>query len=226
MQNKLHPLTKESCRLVIFDLDGTLLDTLDDLADGVNYALAACGLPPRTREEIRCFVGNGIRKLIERAVPTGTPAEAVEQVYTTFRAYYSLHAADQTRPYDGIAELLQRLQAHGLQLAVVSNKAQDAVEALCRRFFGERFAVVLGDIPTRKRKPSPDAVAEVLACTGVKADAALYVGDSEVDIETASNASVACLSVDWGFRSRETLQEAGAAQIVSYPAQIAELLRA
>lgn len=207
-------------QLVIFDLDGTILDTLDDLADSVNVALERFGFSKRSREEIRCFVGNGIRKLIERAVPTGVAADTIDRVHRVFKEYYKEHCADKTQVYPGILELLERLRRGGCKLAVVSNKADFAVQELCGKYFGGVFDMVVGERTGILRKPAPDSVFEVLRELEVERGDALYIGDSEVDIETACNAGVTGVIVEWGFRRREFLEEKGAGRIVSTPEEI------
>lgn len=207
-------------KLAIFDLDGTILNTLDDLADSTNYALRENGLPERTVQEVRCFVGNGIRKLIERAVPAGTQTEQTDRVHESFTAHYKAHCADKTRPYDGVIELLRALRAAGCRTAVVSNKADYGVQTLCQDYFPGLFDMAVGEREGIRKKPSPDSVNEVLQrlCTA-RADA-VYIGDSDVDIETAKNAGLDCISVEWGFRGREFLLEHGAARLVKEPGEI------
>lgn len=197
-------------KLVIFDLDGTILDTLDDLADSTNYALKSCGLPTRTVDEVRRFVGNGIHLLIERAVPAGTDPETVEEIFEVFKAYYKDHSADKTKPYDGICELMGQLREDGCKVAVLSNKADFAVQDLCRDYFSGLITYAAGEKEGIRRKPYPDAVFALLEACGVSAADAVYVGDSEVDIATAENAGLDGISVTWGFRSREWLEEHGA----------------
>lgn len=202
---------------VLFDLDGTLLDTLDDLSNAANAALAHFGYPLRTREEIRAFVGNGVGVLMEKALPTGHAREQYEQALAWFRTYYAAHAQDNTRPYDGVEELLCALHARGTPFAIVSNKPEEAVRALNARYFGGMAAFCAGDVPTRRRKPAPDSVCAALDALGVRAEEAVYVGDSEVDVQTAQNAALDLIAVDWGFRSRAQLLAAGAQHIVSTP---------
>lgn len=197
-------------QLVIFDLDGTLLDTLDDLADAVNWALEQEQLPRRTREEVRAFVGNGIRNLIERAVPAGTEAAQTDRVFAGFKARYAGHCADKTRPYPGILELLARLRAEGIRTAVVSNKADFAVQTLCRDYFPGLVDCAVGERAGIPKKPAPDSVQEVLRALGIPREQAVYVGDSEVDVVTARNAGMDGILVLWGFRDRQTLERAGA----------------
>lgn len=197
-------------QLVIFDLDGTLLDTLDDLADAVNWALAEEQLPLRTREEVRAFVGNGIRNLIERAVPAGTEVAQTDRVFAGFKARYAGHCADKTRPYPGILELLARLRAEGIRTAVVSNKADFAVQTLCRDYFPGLVDCAVGERAGIPKKPAPDSVQEVLRALKISREQAVYVGDSEVDVVTARNAGMDGILVLWGFRDRQTLERAGA----------------
>ena len=197
-------------QLVIFDLDGTLLDTLDDLADAVNWALKQEQLPRRTREEVRAFVGNGIRNLIERAVPAGTEVAQTDRVFAGFKARYADHCADKTRPYPGILELLARLRAEGIRTAVVSNKADFAVQTLCRDYFPGLVDCAVGERAGIPKKPAPDSVQEVLRALKISREQAVYVGDSEVDVVTARNAGMDGILVLWGFRDRQTLERAGA----------------
>lgn len=197
-------------KAVIFDLDGTLLNTLEDLRTAVNLALCANGYPVRTLEETRLAVGNGIRKLIARSVPAGTPPEAEEEVFAQFRKEYSVHCSDTTAPYAGVPELLWRLKKEGCLLAVVSNKADFAVQKLAEQYFPDCFDAVLGETEGLSRKPAPDMVEEVLFRLGIKKEEAVYVGDSEVDVATARNAGLFCISVTWGFRERAVLEKHGA----------------
>lgn len=208
-------------KLAIFDLDGTILDTLEDLADAVNYALGEYGYPLRTIEEVRRFVGNGIRKLIERAVPAGLTQEEIIGVHQTFSAYYQKHCADKTRPYEGIVPLLQRLRAAGCLTAVVSNKANAAVQPLCRQYFEGLFDYAVGERAGINRKPAPDAVLEVLRRLQVDAKDAVYIGDSEVDIQTAANAGLDSIIVTWGFRDKAYLESQGGRRFADSPEEIA-----
>ncbi len=211
-------------QLAIFDLDGTLLNTLEDLADSANYVMKAFGYPERTVEEIRNFVGNGIRKLLERSAPEGTPAEEIDRMFETFITYYKEHCADKTKPYDGIMELLEKLQRQGLKLAVVSNKADYAVKALCEQYFPSCFNEAVGERAGIARKPAPDTVNEVLKNLQIDKSQAVYIGDSEVDVKTAQNAEMDCIAVDWGFRDTEVLKMAGAETIVSTPEELLRYL--
>jgi len=204
-------------QLAIFDLDGTLLNTLDDLADSTNYIMRQFGYPERTVEEVRKFVGNGIRKLLERSAPMGTSPEEIDRMFVQFKEHYGAHCADKTKPYDGIMELLNALKKQGVKLAVVSNKADYAVKALCEQYFPEYFDVAVGERVGIARKPAPDTVHEVLKNLQMEKSQAVYIGDSEVDVQTAKNAELNCIAVDWGFRDKKVLKEAGAETIVSTP---------
>lgn len=206
--------------LYIFDMDGTILNTLEDLTDSVNYALKRAGFPVHSIENVRRFVGNGIKKLIERAVPSGTTPEQIEAVYKDFREFYTIHCADKTIPYDGILELLQTLHENGCKTAVVSNKADFAVQELCKQYFDELFDYAIGEKKELNKKPAPDAVNLILQELQVDKSRAVYIGDSEVDLATARNAKLPCIAVNWGFRDEELLIENGANIIVSNPDEI------
>lgn len=210
--------------IAIFDLDGTILNTLEDLADSTNYALKTCGYPERTMDEVRQFVGNGIRKLMERAVPEGTPVEEIDRVHETFTAYYKVHCADKTRPYDGIMELLQNLKKDGCKLAVVSNKADYGVQELCKQYFDGVFDFAVGEREGIRKKPAPDSVNEVLKTLGCSRDRAVYIGDSDVDIQTAANAQMDHIIVEWGFRDVPFLIAKGAKVLVEKPEEILEIV--
>lgn len=211
-------------KLAIFDLDGTILDTLEDLADAANYALGEHGYPGRTIEEVRRFVGNGIRKLIERAVPDGLTEGEIDGVHKTFSYYYERHCADKTRPYEGILQLLQRLRAAGCLTAVVSNKADAAVQPLCRHYYNGLFDYAVGERAGIRRKPAPDSVQEVLRSLRVEAEDAVYIGDSEVDIQTAENAGLDSIIVTWGFRDRAYLESQGGRRFVDRPEEIEDIV--
>ena len=210
--------------IAIFDLDGTILNTLEDLADSTNYALKTCGYPERTMNEVRQFVGNGIRKLMERAVPEGTPVEEIDRVHETFTAHYKVHCADKTRPYDGIMELLQNLKKDGCKLAVVSNKADYGVQELCKQYFDGIFDFAVGEREGIRKKPAPDSVNEVLKTLGCSRDRAVYIGDSDVDIQTAANAQMDHIIVEWGFRDVPFLIAKGAKVLVEKPEEILEIV--
>ena len=211
-------------KAIIWDLDSTLLDTLQDLAGAVNHSLEAYSLPVKTKEEIRAIVGRGIRHLVENAVPTGTDPATTDAVFGEFCTYYAAHSADATAPYAGIPAMLEKLSRAGVKMAIVSNKADFAVQDLVRQYLGEEITLAVGareDIP---KKPAPDMVEYALARLGVTKAEAAYVGDSEVDVLTARNTGMDCLAVDWGFRSRETLREAGAERIFSTPQELMEAI--
>lgn len=211
-------------KLVIFDMDGTILDTLSDLADSMNYALRCFGLAERTVDEVRSFVGNGIRRLVERAVPANTSPAIIDQVHENFTAYYKDHCADKTKPYDGICELLSELKRRNVLLAVVSNKADYAVQILCEQYFNDIFDASAGERAGVRKKPEPDSVNAVLEVLGIDRRDAVYIGDSDVDIQTARNAGMDCISVSWGFRDTEFLKEKGAQIIVKTPQEILEYI--
>lgn len=207
-------------KAVIFDLDGTLLDTLEDLADSTNYALSKNGLPERSITEIRSFVGNGVANLIKKALPAVIEKETAERVFADFKEHYSKHCEDKTRAYAGVEEMLDTLNVAGIKTAVVSNKLESAVKKLCDKYFGSRILAAAGDKEGRKRKPEPDAVYAALEELGAKPGEAVYVGDSDVDIHTAKNSGMECIAVSWGFRSREVLINAGAKVIADSPKEL------
>ena len=209
-------------QLAIFDLDGTLLNTLEDLADSTNYIMRQFGYPERTLAEVRSFVGNGIWKLLERSAPKGTSSEEIDRMFELFKEHYGAHCADKTKPYDGVMELLASLKKKGVRLAVVSNKADYAVKALCEQYFPGYFDEAVGERIGIVRKPAPDTVNEVLKNLQMEKAQAVYIGDSEVDVQTARNAEMDCIAVDWGFRDKEVLEEAGAETSVSTPAELFE----
>lgn len=209
----------------IFDLDGTLLDTLQDLANSVNYALRQYGLPEHSLDDVRRFVGNGVRLLMERAVPDGAQHPQFETVFATFRQHYMEHSLDTTRPYEGIVETIHELKQRGCRLAVVSNKMMAATQELVAHFFPE-IEVAIGEHEAAgiRKKPAPDTVYEALRQLGLvvggfPADT-VYVGDSDVDIATARNSGLPCISVLWGFRDKPFLLEHGATTFVSTPQEL------
>ena len=206
----------------IFDLDGTLLDTLTDLAASTNYALRTHGMPEHTIDEVRRFVGNGVRKLMERAVPDGTDNPLFDEAFATFRQHYMEHSLDTTRPYEGIPDMLAALKAKGCHLAVVSNKMMAATQELCRHFFPETIEVAIGENEAEgiRKKPAPDTVIAALRQLGVGEEGAVCVGDSDVDIDTARNSNLPCISVLWGFRDRDFLLQHGASTLISAPKEL------
>lgn len=207
---------------VIFDLDGTLMNTLADLAASANHALRLSGFPVRSVEEVRSFVGNGVRKLIERAVPQGVSAEQLERVFADFRNHYAAHCRDTSAPYAGVVEAVEELHRMGIRMAIVSNKPDAEVKKLNQEFFSRHISVALGENEAAGigKKPAPDMVRLALEELGVSAGGALYVGDSDVDIATARNSGLPCLSVSWGFRSEVFLLQHGATHIIHSPSQL------
>lgn len=213
----------------VFDLDGTLLDTLQDLANSVNYALQQHGMPQHSIDDIRRFVGNGVRLLMERAVPDGAANAEFEECFADFRQHYMMHSLDTTRPYDGITEVLHELKARGCQLAVVSNKMMAATQELIRHFFPE-IEVAIGEHEAEgiRKKPAPDTVFEALRQLNTDPSklntepSAVYVGDSDVDLLTARNSGLPCISVLWGFRDREFLLQHGATTLINRPEELLE----
>ena len=213
----------------IFDLDGTLLDTLQDLANSVNFALRQHNMPEHPIDDIRRFVGNGVRLLMERAVPDGAQNPLFETVFDSFRQHYMRHSLDTTRPYDGIPELIHELKARGYQMAVVSNKMMAATQELVGHFFPD-IDVAIGENEAAgiRKKPAPDTVYEALRLLAVsdsqlavsQQQTAVYVGDSDVDLATARNSGLPCISVLWGFRDRDFLLAHGATTFAEHPLDI------
>lgn len=208
----------------IFDLDGTLLDTLDDLAASTNYALRVFGLPERSRDEVRCFVGNGVRRLMQQAVPDGESDPRFEEVLVTFRKHYLHHSMDTTQPYPGIMPMLARLREEGHATAVVSNKFDAATKSLCQHYFGTLIDVAIGESERIRRKPAPDTVLEAMRLLGAKKEQTIYIGDSDVDIATAKACAIPCVSVLWGFRDRDFLLAHGATVFISQPEEMVKMV--
>ena len=205
-------------KLWIFDLDGTLLNTLADLTDATNHALRSFGFPERSQEEVLSFIGHGNRKLMERSLPKAKVDQYLEQALTEFHHYYKAHYTDKTTVYEGIPELLNALKERGCLLAVVTNKADYAAQDLIRLFFPGVFDYVIGDREGIRRKPDPEPVQLVLDALQVAAGDAVYIGDSEVDLQTAANSHLNCISAGWGFRPAKVLEAAGATRIEASPA--------
>jgi len=214
-------MVKGVYKTFIFDLDGTLLDTLQDLADSVNHALRQYGMPEHSLDDIRRFVGNGVRLLMERAVPEGAQHPLFEEAFASFRQYYMQHSLDTTRPYDGIVETIRELKLRGCRLAVVSNKMMAATQELVAHFFPD-VEVAIGEHEAAgiRKKPAPDTVDEALRQLGVTREGAVYVGDSDVDLLTARNSGLPCISVLWGFRDREFLLAHGATTLIERPEEL------
>lgn len=207
-------------KLAIFDMDGTILHTLDDIQDSINHILGNHGLPQRTYEEVRSFVGSGLRKLVERAVPKDTSPEDTEVLVSEFCAYYADHCAIKTAPYSGIIDVLKQLRAAGVKTAVSTNKPQASMEELVALHFNGLFDVAIGESPDRARKPAPDSVYATLDILALEKADAVYIGDSDVDVATAKNSDVDCIAVTWGFRSEELLKSLEPRYIVHKPEEI------
>lgn len=202
-----------SKKAAVFDMDGTILNTLEDLKDTLNHALQQAGYAPHTLEEVRSYVGNGIRRMIECAVPAGTSAEECDRIQGIFMPYYQEHCADKTCAYPGITELLEKFRAEGVLTAVVSNKADSAVQDLVEVYFKGLFDVAVGERAGIRKKPAPDMVQKALDALQIKKEEAVYIGDSEVDMATAENAGLDRIIVAWGFRDKDFLKERGAERI-------------
>lgn len=211
-------------KAIVFDLDGTLLDTLTDLATSTNYALRSCGMPEHSIDDVRRFVGNGVRMLMTRAVPDGESNPRFDEAFSVFRQHYMQHCLDTTCPYPGIMDALARLKEKGMMLAIVSNKMQAATEELRQHFFSQYIDVAIGESAAIRKKPAPDTVNEALRLLGISHDEAIYVGDSDVDIDTARAAMMPCASVLWGFRDRQFLLNHGATRLLSSPEELLSLV--
>lgn len=209
---------------VIFDLDGTLLNTLEDLTDSVNYALKLHGYPKRTIEEIRSFVGNGVARLMEFSIPDGRNNPLFEKCLEDFRSHYSGNMLNKTDAYKGIRELLAQLSEKNYKMAIVSNKFDKAVKGLNQVYFGQYIKVAIGESENVSKKPAPDTVFKALEELGSTADKAVYVGDSEVDVKTAKNSGTVCVGVTWGFRDRKLLEDKGADYIIDKPIELLEII--
>lgn len=210
---------------IIWDMDGTLLDTLDDLADSVNAALKEFHLPVRTRDEIRSFIGNGIIRLLELSVPDGKQHPQFEEILTFFKSYYAKNTCNKTKPYMELDKTLAELKSRGYRMAIVSNKIDSAVKVLAEQFFKDIMDAAIGNSEGLRRKPFPDEVFEALRILGADTKTTVYIGDTEVDIETAENSGMDCICVSWGYRDRQELLAAGARVIVSSPEELTELLK-
>lgn len=215
---------RQNIDTVIFDMDGTVLDTLQDLADAVNVALRAFDMPERTIDEVRSFVGNGVKRLLELSVPGGFTNPRFEEVFAKFREYYGVHCNDKTKAYDGILPLLRELEKEGYALAIVSNKLDSAVKELNEIYFEGIVKVAIGEVEGIAKKPAPDMVEKALRELGKTKETAVYVGDSDVDLMTAKNAGLPCISVLWGFREEGFLKEQGAQYFARTPAEIPKLI--
>jgi len=214
----------ENKKLIIFDMDGTILDTIEDITTCVNYILEKYDMPKRSLEEVKFFVGNGLLKTLRRSVPDYVTDSKVEEIYPEFTAYYKNHSNINTKPYEGIVDVISELRKKGYKTAVVSNKRQEAVSSLCEIFFKDIFDLALGDRDGMRVKPNPDMVDYVLKELDVKREESVYIGDSDVDIMTALNSCMDCISVSWGFRNRDFLMEHGAKIIAEKPSDILNML--
>lgn len=209
---------------VLFDLDGTLLDTLGDLTAAMNRTLTRHGLPERTRQQMRTALGNGARRLMELSVPAGTDGALLETLLAEYNADYAAHCRIETAPYPGVDALLRQLHAQGRKLAIVSNKPDEAVRALRAEFFADTVPIAVGEKTGIRRKPAPGTLLTAMAQLGAERSSTVYVGDSEVDIATARAAGLPCISVLWGFRDRDLLEQAGAQQFAADAGELARLL--
>lgn len=209
---------------VVFDMDGTILNTIDDLYNSVNFALNSCGHPLRNMQEVLSFVGNGVQKLIERALPVGYTAEQFDECFKIFMEHYNQHKNDNTAPYDGVLELMSRLSDKGIKMSVVSNKFDAGVKELANNLFGGYLPVAIGESEQVKPKPNPSGVWMALDLMGAKKEESVYIGDSEVDFETAKNSGLTFVAVTWGFRSRELHERLGAKYIADTPLEIVDIL--
>ena len=212
-------------KLVIFDLDGTLLNTLDDLAAAANFTMNEMNFPVHPVESFRYFVGNGVPKLMERCLPEGERSPGrIEEAVRIFSRYYGEHSADRTRPYEGIPELLDRLGEKGVKTAVASNKTDSFTVELVQNFFGERFDIIRGGLPDVPKKPAPDIVFGIMSALGAEAGDTYFAGDSDVDMITAKNAGITSIGCLWGFRTEKELISAGAVHIAEDPDKIYEII--
>jgi len=210
---------------IIWDMDGTLLDTLDDLTDSVNAALTEFGLPIRTRDEIRRFVGNGVLRLVELSVPEGPQHPQFEEIFSFFKSHYTKNCRNKTKPYDGLEKALPEFKAHGYRMAIVSNKIDYAVKELAELYFGDTINIAIGDTEGKRNKPYPDMVYDAMRLLDAKQESTVYIGDTEVDMATAENSGLDCISVSWGFRDKQELQKMGAKLIVDTPDELTRVLK-
>lgn len=212
-------------KAVIFDMDGTILNTLEDLKNATNYTLRKFNMPERTLEEVRMFVGNGIRKLIERAVPAETTKEKIDELLKVFLEYYEIHSSDNTCAYPGIKNLVENLKKLGIKTAVSTNKADEPAQELGKKYFNGIFDLIVGQKDGLRTKPAPDSVNEILRILNIQKKDAVYIGDSDVDIQTAKNSDLDFIGVSWGFRGRKFLEQNGAKNIVDSADEILELVK-
>lgn len=211
-------------KAIIWDMDGTLLNTLDDLTDCVNYALTKYGLPKRDISETRHFVGNGIGRMIRLSLPQDADEETYEKVFESFKEYYTDHCKIKTGPYPGVQQLLSRLKAEGFKMAIVSNKVDFALKALAKECFGDSIDVAIGEREGLRRKPEPDMVELAMKEIGAQKSETVYIGDSDVDLMTARNSGLDCINVLWGFRTKEELTACGATRFASDTDELFKML--
>lgn len=211
-------------KAAIFDLDGTLLYTLEDLKDSVNFALIKFDYPCRSLDEVRDFVGNGVKVLMERSMPEGCNNPSFDECLKCFKEHYAKNMYNKTKLFDGIEEMLETLKSRGYKIAVVSNKFDLAVKDLCKKYFGEKVEVAIGESEGVRKKPAPDSVIKAINILGCDKNLTYYIGDSEVDIETAQNSGLKCISVSWGYKDKDFLKKHGAEIIVDKPCEIADFL--
>lgn len=209
---------------IVWDMDGTVLNTLIDLRDSVNYVLRKYNMPEHTIEEYRRYFGNGIRYALECAVVDGTPSETINEMLPIFKEHYDIHCLDNTCPYEGILDAMKKLKEKGYKMAIVSNKIDSAVKELNEKFFKKYVDVAIGETSGTKRKPAPDMVEQALKELGSSKEESIYIGDSEVDLQTAINSSLPCISVLWGFRDKDYLIEQGATTFAETPEELVNLL--
>ena len=217
--------TEKKITTIVFDMDGTVLNTLDDLTVSMNYVLEKFGYPGHTVEEYRLFFGNGVKEALRLALPEDVPSEIIDDMLPIYKEHYDAHCLDKTRPYDGVVEVMKELKQKGYKLAIVSNKIDSAVKELNQRFFADAVGIAIGEKPGVNRKPAPDMVEAALKELGSTKEEAVYVGDSEVDFMTAKNSKLPCISVLWGFRDKEYLIEQGAYCFAENPEDIISILQ-
>ncbi len=211
-------------KFIIFDMDGTLLDSLTDLQNTLNYCFRKVGFPERSYQEVRSFVGNGLRTLIERAALQGTTDKKIDEILEIFKPHYMMHCMDFTAPYEGIRDMLAKLKEDGYKMAIVSNKADEALKHLSQQFFGDYIDVAIGERAGMDKKPAPDLVYLAMEELGATKENTVYVGDSEVDYQTAVNSGLPCISVLWGFRDKELLEEYGSDCFANTPEDVVKIL--
>ena len=210
---------------IIFDLDGTLLNTLEDLADAVNYALKESGYPLRTTDEVRRFIGNGVKKLMERSTPDNITDGDFEKCYQLFREYYKNNSRNKTAPFEGITDLLKKLKEQGIKTAVVTNKMDEAAQDVIRYYFGELIDITIGQRDGIPTKPDPACVNKAIESLNAEKESCIFIGDSDVDILAGHNAGLPAIGVTWGYRSKELLLESGADYIAESPFEILEFIK-